>query len=159
MGFINRTPSPLQEPPLIDLPRVAWDNNQLVPFIPLNTSEPSEDHLWVTLIINNRDDRSHPFHLHGHDFYVFASHRSDTGWGSYKGATFPPILLPDDPNFMPGSVSSVGLLRKDTVMVPRRGYVMNRFRADNAGIWMFHRHLRVHLGIGMAMGFQVGSEL
>ena len=49
-------------------------------------------------------------------------------------------------------------LRKDTVMVPRRGFVVVRFRAGNKGIWMFHCHVLVHQASGMAMGLHIGSE-
>lgn len=50
-----------------------------------------------------------------------------------------------------------GALRKDTVSVPRRGYVVLRFRAGNEGVWMFHCHVLWHMGSGMAMGIQVGG--
>lgn len=86
--------------------------------------------------------------MHGHDFYVLDTQVSDIGWGSFKGATFP-ALDGNDRRFR----------RKDTVMVPRRGYTVLRFKADNPGLWMFHCHLLVHLGSGMAMGFQVGAEV
>jgi hypothetical protein len=40
--------------------------------------------------------------------------------------------------------------------VPRRGYVVLRFRAENSGLWMLHCHVLAHLGSGMAMGVEVG---
>ncbi|RDW65066.1 hypothetical protein BP6252_10717 [Coleophoma cylindrospora] len=157
MGTINRTSWSPQEPPLIEIPRSSWDDNQLVPFISLPenpTNRVSKDGVWVDIIINNLDDGSHPFHLHGHDFFVLDSQRSESGWGSYRLATFPP----PSPSVEPPLVLDRGpVLRKDTVMVPRYGYVILRFRADNPGIWMFHCHLLVHLGSGMAMGIEVGN--
>jgi FtsP/CotA-like multicopper oxidase with cupredoxin domain len=48
-------------------------------------------------------------------------------------------------------------VRKDTVSVPRRGYVVLRFKAGNEGVWMLHCHLLWHMGSGMAMGIQVGG--
>ncbi|KAG4438160.1 hypothetical protein IFR05_006371 [Cadophora sp. M221] len=149
-GFMNRTTwSPQSNPslPLISLPRSQWDDNQLIPHIP--TSPSSET--WIDIIINNLDDGAHPFHLHGYSFYVLASHRSDHGWGSYSpyskaASSSPPVLDLDNP------------LRKDTVSVPRRGYVIIRFKADNVGIWMLHCHVLFHQASGMAMGIQVGGN-
>jgi FtsP/CotA-like multicopper oxidase with cupredoxin domain len=104
------------------------------------------------MIINNLDDGSHPFHLHGHSFYVLASYRSEHGWGSFSpyrtngNAAMDPVLNVQNP------------LKKDTVAVPRKGYVVVRFLADNPGIWMLHCHVLFHQGSGMAMGLHVGSH-
>lgn len=142
-GFINRTSwSPQLSSPLISLPRAFWDNNQLIPYIPFSTPA-----LWIDLIVNNLDDGSHPFHLHGHSFYVLASSRSEHGWGSYS-----PFKNPE-PN-----LNLVNPVKKDTISVPRRGYVVVRFKADNEGIWMLHCHVLFHQGSGMAMGLQVGGD-
>lgn len=142
-GFMNRTSWSPQPQPLISLPRSSWDRNQLVPYIPI-----THDPTWVDIIINNLDDGSHPFHLHGHDFFVVASSRSDISWGSYSP-------YKDGP----GPVFNLeNPLRKDTVSVPRRGYVVVRFRADNLGVWMLHCHVVFHQGSGMAMALQVGGE-
>ncbi|KAF4633335.1 hypothetical protein G7Y89_g4775 [Cudoniella acicularis] len=95
MGFINRTSwTPQSTPrfPLISLPRSQWDENQLVPWLPTN---PESDY-WVDIVINNLDDGAHPFHLHGHDFYLLASHRADHGWG-----VTPPTRNPDPPPSSP----------------------------------------------------------
>jgi FtsP/CotA-like multicopper oxidase with cupredoxin domain len=40
---------------------------------------------------------------------------------------------------------------RDTVQIPRRGYAVLRFRADNPGVWLFHCHVMWHLAGGMAM--------
>jgi hypothetical protein len=160
MGFINRTSWQPQSPPLISLPRSQWDENQLVPYIPLpaplghdsETFDPDnrDPAPWVDLIINNLDDGSHPFHLHGYSFYVLATHRSDRGWGSYSPWSEAASNAAPELNL-------VNPLRKDTVSVPRRGHAVVRFRADNEGLWMFHCHVLVHLGSGMAMGLQIGG--
>jgi hypothetical protein len=147
-GYINRTTFIPQTPPLISLPRSQWDVHQLVPYIPLSSSptssQPESQPLWVDIILNNLDDGSHPFHLHGHSFYVLASSRSEIGWGSYDGSK--------------GELKLDGrAVRKDTVSVPRRGYVVLRFKAGNEGVWMFHCHVLWHMGSGMAMGIQVGG--
>ncbi|KAH7364873.1 multicopper oxidase family protein [Rhexocercosporidium sp. MPI-PUGE-AT-0058] len=149
-GFMNRTTwSPQSNPslPLISLPRSQWDDNQLIPHIPISPFP----EIWVDIIINNLDDGAHPFHLHGYSFYVLASHRSEHGWGSYSpysntASSRSPVLNLESP------------LRKDTVSVPRRGYVIIRFKADSVGIWMLHCHVLFHQASGMVMGFQVGGD-
>lgn len=151
MGFINRTswaPQAIPPLPLNAIPRKSWDSNQLIPFIPIPKSAP----IWVDVIVNNLDDGSHPFHLHGYNFYVLASHRSDNGWGSYS-----PYAKSGDAAIKP-HLNLVDPLRKDTVSVPRRGYVVLRFLADNPGIWMFHCHVLFHMASGMTMGFLVGGD-
>ncbi|GAB7351734.1 hypothetical protein MBLNU459_g2319t1 [Dothideomycetes sp. NU459] len=144
-GFLNHTSWKPASTALIASKRTDWDADQLVPLIPYNALQP----LWVDVVLNNLDEDSHPFHLHGYSFYVLASHTSSYGWGSYnpyQGKEPPggPLNL-EDPPLM------------DTVYVPRRGYVVLRFLADNPGIWMFHCHILWHQASGMAMAFQVGG--
>jgi hypothetical protein len=154
MGFINRTSWAPQDIPLLSLPREEWDEKQLVPKIPffkgIDLKGGGED-TWVDVIINNLDDGSHPFHLHGYSFYIVSTYRSTHGWGSYNpysssSSTPTPVFNLYNP------------LRKDTVSVPRRGYTVIRFRPDNEGLWMLHCHVLVHLGSGMAMGLQIGGS-
>jgi FtsP/CotA-like multicopper oxidase with cupredoxin domain len=106
-----------------------------------------------------------PLHLtqHGHDFYVLAIHKSTVGWGSYNPfkTSFPPGV-DEDSDF--GSsyrnnesdserdrYNFARAVRRDTVQIPRRGYAVLRFRADNPGVWLFHCHILWHLANGMAM--------
>ncbi|KAL2006773.1 hypothetical protein VTN00DRAFT_9441 [Thermoascus crustaceus] len=154
-GFFNRTSwRPQSDPPvpLIALPRQKWDRNQLA----ISTGpEP----VWVDLVVNNLDEGPHPFHLHGHNFYVLTIHESTIGWGSYNPFEdpSPPGLAPnpsstDDNNS--NSDSPYDLSRavlRDTVQIPRRGHAVLRFRADNPGVWLFHCHILWHLAGGMAM--------
>lgn len=147
-GYINRTTwTPQASPPypLLALPRSEWDSNQLVPYIPISQSSKT----WIDIIINNLDDGSHPFHLHGYSFYVLASYRSEHGWGSYN-----PFA---DTGHKP-ELNLQNPVKKDTVSVPRRGYVVLRLKADNEGIWMLHCHVLFHQASGMAMGIHVGSD-
>ncbi|CAG1980275.1 unnamed protein product [Fusarium graminearum] len=82
VGFINHTSWKPQYPPLISQNRSSWDDNQLIPFITTSREKPTR----VDIIINNLDDGAHPFHLHGHSFYVLSSYRDEGrgGWGSYN---------------------------------------------------------------------------
>ena len=143
LGFINHTFWIPQDEPLLSLPKADWDDHQFVPFI--------KERTWIDLVINNLDDGSHPFHLHGHEFYVLSSYRADgrTGWGSYN---------PFEGSEPPSGLDLASPLRKDTVAVPRRGHVVLRIAADNPGIWMLHCHVQVHMSTGMAMAIHVGEN-
>ncbi|KAJ5883361.1 multicopper oxidase-domain-containing protein [Penicillium subrubescens] len=156
-GYFNQTTwKPQNDPPvpLIGLPREHWDANQFA----FSTGPEAS---WVDLVVNNLDEGPHPFHLHGHHFYILAVHESSYGWGSYNPFTdpYPPGLEPDtpeasppdpnDPSFQPYDLSRAAL--RDTVLIPSRGYAVLRFRADNPGVWLFHCHILWHLATGMAM--------
>ena len=58
MAFLNRTNWVPQAEPLISVPRSEWDERQFVPKIKGNME-------WVDIVVNNRDDKGHPFHLVG----------------------------------------------------------------------------------------------
>jgi FtsP/CotA-like multicopper oxidase with cupredoxin domain len=147
-GFINRTSWAPHVIPLLALPRRQWDEHQLVVWVPLPRTAAGAT--WVDVVINNLDDGAHPFHLHGHAFYVLARRQSSRGWGSYESGSATAAA----------ALKMAGAIRKDTVMVPRRGFVVVRFRAEQAGrgIWMLHCHMLVHQASGMAMAVQVGGE-
>jgi hypothetical protein len=64
-GFINRTtwaPQTSPAKPLIEIERGMWDQNQLVPVVEVGK--------WVDLVVNNLDDRGHPFHLVRDDYFI-----------------------------------------------------------------------------------------
>ncbi|KAJ5088689.1 hypothetical protein N7456_012305 [Penicillium angulare] len=160
LGFFNQTSwSPQQDPhvPLIGLPRTKWDANQ---FAITTGSDP----VWVDLVVNNLDEGSHPFHLHGHHFYIMTVQKP-FGWGSYNPFkdSFPPGLeqvqsrnTDDSSTVQPYDLSRVAL--RDTVQIPSRGYAVLRFRADNPGIWLFHCHVLWHHATGMAMLVDIGGS-
>lgn len=161
-SFINRTSWTPQtrstthpRRPLISLPRTLWDPNQLVPYIHIDNETLAGQGSCVDIVINNLDDGAHPFHLHGHSFWVLRSHRSeDRGWGSFNPYSTRPGDSDHDSHFRLNTLNPV---RKDTVSVPRRGHVVIRLWTDNPGIWMLHCHVLVHQASGMAMALHVGS--
>lgn len=143
---INHTSWRPQSPPLLSLTRDQYDPYQFVPYI----HSPQRDPVWVDLVLNNLDDGPHPFHLHGYHFYVLARSVGSSYWGSWNAhaQAEPPggPLQLDTP------------VRKDTVLVPRRGYAVLRFRADNWGVWALHCHVLWHMQGGMGMALEVGKE-
>jgi FtsP/CotA-like multicopper oxidase with cupredoxin domain len=78
---------------------------------------------WVRFVFENPTGMDHPFHLHGHSFYVLGK---------------PEALNLKDPPL------------KDTVTVPSRGRLVIQWKADNPGKWFFHCHIEWHLMTGMA---------
>ncbi|KAG2558956.1 hypothetical protein PVAP13_8NG321156 [Panicum virgatum] len=85
---------------------------------------------------------SNPMHLHGHDVFVLAQ-----GEGNYDAAR---------------DVARYNLVNpaiKNTVHVPRLGWVAIRFVADNPGIWYMHCHFGFHLTMGMVALFIVEDGL
>ncbi|CAL4986254.1 unnamed protein product [Urochloa decumbens] len=75
---------------------------------------------------------SNPMHLHGHDVFVLAQ-----GEGIY------------DPARDTARYNLVNPAIKNTVHVPRLGWVAIRFVADNPGIWYMHCHFGFHQTMGM----------
>ena len=132
--------------PLVGLPRSQWDQDVFVPQIKYNSASP----IWVDIVLNNLDEDWHPFHLHGHDFWVLSTYSSDLNWGSYN--PYEDTEPPGGPYVLDTAV------RKDTFYVPRRGYAVLRFRADNPGLWLFHCHVLWHQASGMAMAFDVREQ-
>jgi iron transport multicopper oxidase len=94
----------------------------------------------VELVINNFDDRGHPWHVHGHQFQVVARSANDA---VLKGQLYDP-----------SSVSrSLVPARRDTVGVNGGGWVVIRFRADNPGVQLVHCHIEWHMEAGLAATF------
>ncbi|EME87500.1 uncharacterized protein MYCFIDRAFT_184514 [Pseudocercospora fijiensis CIRAD86] len=82
---------------------------------------------WIDLIIHNEDRVGHSFHLHGHSFYVLGKN----------------------------SLSLERPLRKDTVYVPGKEYVVLRFKAENIGLWLLHCGVVLHQAMGLNMLVEV----
>ncbi|XP_059659377.1 L-ascorbate oxidase-like isoform X2 [Cornus florida] len=81
----------------------------------------------------------HPWHLHGHDFWVL-------GYGDGKfnpGKDEKKLNLKNPP------------LRNTAVIFPH-GWTALRFVADNPGVWAFHCHIEPHLHMGMGVIFAEG---
>ncbi|KAH3672340.1 hypothetical protein WICMUC_004312 [Wickerhamomyces mucosus] len=89
----------------------------------------------VEIILNSNDHMNHPFHLHGHNFQVL-SREAKEHYSFEKDY----------------DISSNPLIR-DTIMVPGRGFVQIRFKANNPGVWFFHCHTEWHAVQGLGLVF------
>ncbi|KAL1948428.1 hypothetical protein VTO73DRAFT_12503 [Trametes versicolor] len=90
-----------------------------------------EEHV-VEFIIDNLDDGDHPFHLHGHKFWIVG-----TGAGRYQHQ----------------ALDNKAPMLRDTLVIPAYTYTILRFVADNPGFWAFHCHIQWHMAAGLL--FQV----
>ncbi|CAG8573960.1 4993_t:CDS:2, partial [Acaulospora morrowiae] len=79
------------------------------------------------------DVGEHPFHLHGHKFWILT-----TGNGTEV----------DKSEF-----NTVDPISRDTTTVPALGFLAIRFIADNPGVWAFHCHIEWHLQVGLVVQF------
>ncbi|KAK3087832.1 hypothetical protein FSP39_011260 [Pinctada imbricata] len=112
---------------------------------------------------------AHPIHLHGYTFHVLkvAYPSYEPGNGTVSKIN-PDILYSADfssqqwrdSSWHDDSVPGLNLFDpplKDTITIPKQGYVVIRFRADNPGFWFMHCHLEVHTQLGMGLVLQVGE--
>ena len=102
----------------------------------------------MEMVINNQDDSPHPFHLHGHKFWVMETGEADPNFGGF------------DYYEDVGQVYNLNRkMKRDTVIVPMMGHAVIRWVADNPGVWAFHCHMLVHLASGMAMAIVEQPEV
>ena len=95
-----------------------------------------KDHL-IDLVINNIDFAPHPFHLHGHHFWILKQGLRDDG-------------------YLNESISDYNItnpIYRDTFTVNAFSHAVIRFVTDNPGIWMMHCHNDWHLNLQMALVF------
>lgn len=95
----------------------------------------------VEIVVNNLNSNLHPWHLHGHQFQVLERPPPNGGsWPGYSNYSQTP-------------------LKRDTVMVQPRSYVVIRFRANNPGIWSLHCHIEFHVLSGFIATIIEAPEL
>ncbi|XP_073007410.1 L-ascorbate oxidase [Typha latifolia] len=96
--------------------------------------------LQNAMALNNKSE-AHPWHLHGHDFWVL-------GYGIGKF----------DPELHPKGYNLKDPIMKNTVVMHPLGWTALRFRADNPGVWAFHCHIEPHFFMGMGIAFEEGVD-
>ncbi|KAM0064295.1 putative L-ascorbate oxidase [Helianthus debilis subsp. tardiflorus] len=91
--------------------------------------------------LNANVSEIHPWHLHGHDFWVLGY-----GEGKFSKKDIGKFNLKNPP------------LRNTAVIFPY-GWTALRFVTDNPGVWAFHCHIEPHLHMGMGVVFAEGVHL
>ncbi|SPQ18182.1 018d7d51-946b-47ca-b38e-41bb42f0dc64 [Thermothielavioides terrestris] len=124
----------------VDGPVGAFGSNQFVVGLSANGSIDVVDILLYSL-----DEGSHPFHLHGHTFWILQTGSGPFNWTAYQTTLYP----------AGGAASSLtaNALRRDTFTLQPYAWTLLRFVADNAGLWAFHCHIAWHLEAGLMMQF------
>ncbi|KAI2635066.1 multicopper oxidase-domain-containing protein [Xylaria nigripes] len=103
----------------------------------------------VDVILQNMDEQSHPFHLHGTKMWILGA-----GHGYFPG--YEALgLQPEGRGLLSPLNTTVIMnpLKRDTIAVEGFGWVLLRFVADNPGVWLFHCHAIWHSEAGMGMQF------
>ncbi|KAF0465096.1 iron transport multicopper oxidase fet3 [Gigaspora margarita] len=88
----------------------------------------------VDIILYNTDTGDHPFHLHGHVFWVLGIGINGTS-----------------PDY--NSVNTKDPIQRDTVTAPAGGWFIIRFVSNNPGVWGFHCHIEWHVQSGLVAQF------
>ncbi|KAM7523714.1 hypothetical protein LguiA_013616 [Lonicera macranthoides] len=91
--------------------------------------------------MNRNNSETHPWHLHGHDFWVMGY-----GEGKFNSSSDP------------ASYNRIDPIMKNTVAVQPYGWTALRFVANNPGVWAFHCHIESHFYMGMGVVFEEGIE-
>ncbi|RHZ88476.1 hypothetical protein Glove_22g130 [Diversispora epigaea] len=88
----------------------------------------------IDVVFINKDDGEHPFHLHGHVFWIL-------GWGE------------KDEKLVYEKLNTLNPIQRDTSTIPAEGWIALRFIANNPGVWACHCHMEWHLGAGLLVQF------
>lgn len=90
---------------------------------------------WVFFVVESQMPMQHPFHIHGHDFFVLG-----VGEGTYTSSDY-------------GSLNFNNPVRRDVATLPASGYLVVAFKTDNPGAWLLHCHIAWHVSEGLSMQF------
>ncbi|KAI8611839.1 Cupredoxin [Chytriomyces sp. MP71] len=133
----------------------------------------------IDIVIRNDDGGEHPFHIHGHNFWVMAvgvtnslTHIPRTYTDSnplLRDVVTVPACPHDDNGCLAADATHfdgyTGPLSSVTGGLPRGdiedawfGYAVIRFIADNPGAWIFHCHIAWHLAVGLSVTLVEGAE-
>ncbi|CAG8588829.1 5052_t:CDS:10, partial [Dentiscutata heterogama] len=105
--------------------------NESVTSFPINANAYAYDteNGTVELVLRNLNGTDHPFHLHGHNFFIMAISSSGKPDTKLYNLVDPPL--------------------RDTITIPSGGWAVIRFMINNPGVWAFHCHIEWHVELGM----------
>lgn len=117
----------------------AVQQNQIVDIVLQNT------------VATNGVCETHPFHLHGHKFWVHSQ-----GTGSYSDASSKPSpaenpVFRDSLTLYATSYEHTKPNRSELNYKKPCGWLKLRFVANNPGLWLLHCHIGSHLFMGMSI--------
>lgn len=121
---VNLAAVPYREIPMVFAgpePVYRWSVNG--EFYPQTTPIKIKKDEWIRMRFVNRTNMEHPFHIHGHSFYIL-------GTPNELNLKNPPL--------------------KDTLNIWPNAEQVIQWQATNPGNWIFHCHVEWHLAGGMA---------
>jgi FtsP/CotA-like multicopper oxidase with cupredoxin domain len=121
---VNLEKVPYREIPMVFAgpePVYRWSVNG--EFYPKTTPIKIKKDEWIRMRFVNRTNMEHPFHIHGHSFYILGT--------------------PDELNLKNPPL-------KDTLNIWPNAEQVIQWKATNPGHWIFHCHVEWHLAGGMA---------
>lgn len=133
----------LSEPPLYTVVKGGFLNESL-PFVKIQYNS------VIKLVINNYHD-PHPFHLHGHSFWIVGK------FPMRRDASGEPIGYDEKEDGHKANYENS--CKRDTVLVPVDHVLIIVFIADNPGVWLFHCHIDWHSFGGMAFIFNEAPDI
>ncbi|CAG8661563.1 8704_t:CDS:2 [Gigaspora margarita] len=89
----------------------------------------------VDIVLINQERRTHPFHMHGHAFWILC--QGERGTNGTDPSKLP--LNTDDPP------------KRDVVTLKPLSTTIIRYITDNPGVWAFHCHIEWHVEMGMVL--------
>ena len=131
--------------------------------LPLDVLYPIERNQVIDMILQNTVAlngvcESHPFHMHGHKFWIHSQ-----GVGTYNASTVhrpqsPNPILRDTLTLHASAYSHTAPNRSTSNYREGCGWMRIRFIADNPGLWLFHCHIGSHFFMGMTIILQEDDE-
>lgn len=94
------------------------------------------DEVVDILFDNSQTGMTHPFHSHGHKFWVLGTAGKDEEL----------------------ALNEVNPIERDTIDVPQYGKAMIRIKFSNPGPWIMHCHIDFHMIAGMFMVILIGDS-
>ena len=92
----------------------------------------------VEMYIVSQDEGEHPFHMHGHNFWVVATSANQQAASLYANN-----YVIRDTVSIPAAIADLD----GNIVQP--GWVRIRFIANNPGVWLFHCHIEWHMDAGL----------
>ncbi|CAG8530973.1 14634_t:CDS:2 [Acaulospora morrowiae] len=89
----------------------------------------------IQIVLNNTENRTHPFHLHGHSFWIIAQGEIGSHLQPLNSLKF----NFDDPPF------------RDIITLKELSLNVIRYYANNPGVWLLHCHMEWHIELGMVV--------
>lgn len=163
--FLQPTVSALTQPNSISTPcNTRCDGCQCTHSINLNHNDTVH---FVLTNMGTGKGWGHPVHLHGHSFELlkmgFPTYDRITGNVNFENEEIRSIRRGNDyctsstwsdSSWVNSNAPGLNLVNpplKDTVVIPRGGYVVIRIRANNPGLWLLHSLVDHQTSYGMSL--------